>query len=259
MKKTIFSLALGTFGLGMAEFGIMGVLPDMAHDVGISIPAAGNMIAWYAFGVVIGALWCLCGALPLPGFARAAVFCLMPVWVTGGIHLDGYADTCDALSSYGDTAKKLEILKDPHCGAFAVIYGGVYLLAYAGFAYEVFAAGHILLICPLFVLSRALSGLCAVNLPNARRSGMLCAFTSGVQRRRATVALTLVGLAAAAGMVWMSPTAGGMAAAFVVVSVLKYRRFALAQFGGVTGDTSGFFLQLCELCGLIGVWIGGLL
>ncbi len=52
-EKTIFSLALGTFGLGMAEFGIMGVLPDMAHDVGISIPAAGNMIAWYAFGVVI--------------------------------------------------------------------------------------------------------------------------------------------------------------------------------------------------------------
>ncbi|STU71573.1 MFS transport protein AraJ [Klebsiella variicola] len=33
----------------------MGVLPDMAHDVGMSIPAAGNMIAWYAFGVVIGA------------------------------------------------------------------------------------------------------------------------------------------------------------------------------------------------------------
>ena len=55
MKKTIFSLALGTFGLGMAEFGIMGVLPEIAHDVGISIPAAGNMISYYAFGVVIGA------------------------------------------------------------------------------------------------------------------------------------------------------------------------------------------------------------
>ena len=60
-------------------------------------------------------------------------------------------------------------------------------------------------------------------------------------------------------MVWMSPTAGGMAAAFVVVSSLKYRRFALAQCGGVTGDTAGVFLLLCELCGLIGVWIGGLL
>lgn len=46
MKKTIFALALGTFGLGMAEFGIMGVLPELAHDVGISIPVAGNMISW---------------------------------------------------------------------------------------------------------------------------------------------------------------------------------------------------------------------
>ncbi|MGC6693138.1 hypothetical protein ACPYIY_32140, partial [Burkholderia pseudomallei] len=55
MKKVIFSLALGTFGLGMAEFGIMGVLTELARDVGISIPAAGHMISFYAFGVVLGA------------------------------------------------------------------------------------------------------------------------------------------------------------------------------------------------------------
>ncbi|QFQ09315.1 MFS transporter AraJ [Enterobacter sichuanensis] len=55
MKKTIFSLALSTFGLGMAEFGIMGVLTELALDTGISIPSAGNMISFYAFGVVIGA------------------------------------------------------------------------------------------------------------------------------------------------------------------------------------------------------------
>ena len=55
MKKVIFSLALGTFGLGMAEFGIMGVLTELARDVGISIPAAGHMISFYAFGVVFGA------------------------------------------------------------------------------------------------------------------------------------------------------------------------------------------------------------
>lgn len=55
MKKTVFSLALGTFGLGMAEFGIMGVLTELAHDTGITIPSAGNMISFYAFGVVIGA------------------------------------------------------------------------------------------------------------------------------------------------------------------------------------------------------------
>ena len=43
------------------------------------------LCAFPLIGVVIGALWCLCGALPLPDFARAAGFCLMPVWVTGGI------------------------------------------------------------------------------------------------------------------------------------------------------------------------------
>ncbi|AZI87702.1 MFS transporter AraJ [Kosakonia cowanii] len=55
MKKTVFSLALATFGLGMAEFGIMGVLTELANNVGISIPSAGHMISAYAAGVVIGA------------------------------------------------------------------------------------------------------------------------------------------------------------------------------------------------------------
>lgn len=55
MKKVIVSLALGTFGLGMAEFGIMGVLTELARDVNISIPAAGHMISFYALGVVVGA------------------------------------------------------------------------------------------------------------------------------------------------------------------------------------------------------------
>ena len=178
-----------------------------------------------AVGVLCGAalwLWAvLAQATGMSGVLFAAIAACLPILVTGGIHMDGYLDTVDALSSHQTCKKKLAIMKDANCGAFAVIYGGVYLLAYAGFAYEVFAAGHILLICPLFVLSRALSGLCAVNLPNARKSGMLCTFTSGVQRRTATAALTLVALAAAAGMVWMSPTAGGMAAAFVVGSALK--------------------------------------
>ena len=51
------------------------------------------MCAFPLIGVVIGAAWCVCGALPLPGLAKAAGFALIPVWITGGIHLDGYADT----------------------------------------------------------------------------------------------------------------------------------------------------------------------
>ena len=67
------------------------------------------LCAFPLVGLLCGVLWCVCGVLPLPAPARAAGFCLVPVWVTGGIHLDGYADTCDALASYGDREKKLEI------------------------------------------------------------------------------------------------------------------------------------------------------
>ncbi len=89
-----------------------------------------SLCAFPLVGVLCGVLWCVCASLPLPAMVRAAGFCLIPVWVTGGIHLDGYADTCDALCSYGDTQKKLDILKDPHCGAFAVIRLCSYFVAY---------------------------------------------------------------------------------------------------------------------------------
>ena len=43
---------------------------------------------------------------------------LIPLCISGGIHLDGLCDTCDALCSFGDREKRLAILKDPHVGAF---------------------------------------------------------------------------------------------------------------------------------------------
>ncbi|MDR7342446.1 DHA1 family arabinose polymer transporter-like MFS transporter [Pantoea alhagi] len=55
MNKVIISLALGTFGLGMAEFGIMGILTELAHDRHLPVSSAGHMISFYALGVVIGA------------------------------------------------------------------------------------------------------------------------------------------------------------------------------------------------------------
>ena len=57
---------------------------------------------------------------------------VLPVLLNGGIHMDGFLDVTDAKSSYGDREKKLEILKDPHTGAFAIIGGCVYFLIYYG-------------------------------------------------------------------------------------------------------------------------------
>ena len=54
MKKSLIALAFGTLGLGIAEFVMMGILPDVAKDLGISIPVAGHFISAYALGVCVG-------------------------------------------------------------------------------------------------------------------------------------------------------------------------------------------------------------
>ena len=54
-KKALIALAIGGFGIGMTEFVIMGILPDVANSLKITIPQAGHFIAAYALGVVIGA------------------------------------------------------------------------------------------------------------------------------------------------------------------------------------------------------------
>ena len=84
------------------------------------------MMAFFPMvGVVQGALLLgfslLAQALGLGFVLFAAVAALLPLFVTGGIHLDGFCDTVDALSSHQTREKKLEILKDPHTGAFAVM------------------------------------------------------------------------------------------------------------------------------------------
>ena len=55
MKKSLFALALGGLGIGVTEFTIMGMLPDVASDLEVSIPEAGYLISAYALGVVVGA------------------------------------------------------------------------------------------------------------------------------------------------------------------------------------------------------------
>lgn len=55
MKLSYLALALGTFGLGITEYGMMGILPDIAKDIGVSIPVAGHFISYYAIGVCVGA------------------------------------------------------------------------------------------------------------------------------------------------------------------------------------------------------------
>ncbi len=77
---------------------------------------------WYRFCVSFGASVVL----------YAIVATLLPLIVSGGIHLDGVCDTCDALCSFGDREKRLAILKDSHVGAFGPLWMVAFLLAESG-------------------------------------------------------------------------------------------------------------------------------
>ena len=216
------------------------------------------LCAFPLIGVVIGALWCLCGALPLPGFARAAVFCLMPVWVTGGIHLDGYADTCDALSSYGDTAKKLEILKDPHCGAFAVIRLCSYFIAYLALCVCVQFTPRVGVLWTLALVGeRALSGLAVAAFPMAKNTGLAHTFATAADKPNVRCVLTVLCVLLGAALVALGGWALVLAACAVFV---RYYHAAKNQFGGTTGDLAGWFLQKCEIWMLAALaacqWLG---
>ena len=216
------------------------------------------LCAFPLVGAVCGALCCLCGWLPLPTAVKAAGWCLLPVWVTGGIHLDGYADTCDALASCGDTAKKLEILKDPHCGAFAVIRLCSYFLAYVALCACVRFTPRVGAVWTLALVGeRALSALAIAAFPLAKNTGLAHTFATAADRVRVRKILMLLCAALAAALVILG---GGALAAAAGCVFARYAVVARRQFGGITGDLAGWFLQKCEIWMLAALvacqWLG---
>ncbi|MCR4577063.1 MAG: adenosylcobinamide-GDP ribazoletransferase, partial [Clostridiales bacterium] len=127
-------------------------------------------------GMVIGGLiwlWlCACGWLELNALVKGAVGAVIPLLVTGGIHMDGFMDTTDALASWQPREKKLEILKDSHTGAFAVMGCAAYMLLLTAFlSMAKPKVGAQVGVC--FVLSRALSAWAVTFFRSARPDGML--------------------------------------------------------------------------------------
>ena len=202
-------------------------------------------------GVVIGLveyLWLLvCRWLSFDNALIAAGFTLIPVLLTGGIHLDGFMDTVDALKSHAAPEKKRAILKDPHAGAFAVIGFGAYLLAYFGFCTELDMAWHTILLLPLIhVMSRSLSAVSGALLPVRLGEGTLRFFRQAADKRAGVLAVCWAILTAVA-MVLARPLVGGVMALGALLTLLLVRRMAMKQFEGMSGDIAGFQLQVAEL------------
>lgn len=202
-------------------------------------------------GVIIGALWL--GWMYLAGtvwqtseLLRGAIATVIPILISGGIHLDGFCDITDAFSSWQPREKKLEILKDPHVGAFAIIGCGCYLLAYCGIMGEL--RGDALLITAFsFLLSRSLSALALVNFRSARPNGMLDTFSRSARQNVVTITSLLYLIVALAGMARVNLLLCLAAVLACLFSFWIYHYLAYQKLGGTTGDLAGWFLQVCEL------------
>lgn len=210
------------------------------------------LCAFPLIGVICGGAWyvwaMLVEYLSFPVLLQGAGFCLLPIVITGGIHLDGYADTWDARSSYGDMEKKQRILNDPHCGAFAVIRLCMYFVFWFALCSSFQPTEKNLLCMGLgFVLSRALSGLAVASFPLARDTGLAHTFASAADKRKVRgFLLILTGVL----MLWLVKF-GGVSGGTMIFAALvvfgQYYVISKKEFGGISGDMAGWFLQRAEL------------
>lgn len=192
----------------------------------------------------------------------AVIMTLIPLLITGGIHMDGYMDTWDALCSYGDREKKLEILKDPHVGAFAVIHCVCSIMLTAVLWHELISmiddgradVKDLYMVLSGYVLSRIISGLFAVTLRKAKKEGMLSDMTQEADKKCRIFLSLILGSFIIAALFVFGPAAAALLLPAALVSVY-YRYMSYKKFGGVTGDLAGWFLQVVETAVLVGVLI----
>jgi adenosylcobinamide-GDP ribazoletransferase len=209
------------------------------------------MLCFYpCVGVVIGGcvyLWrMICDRFAIGTLCYAMVGTAIPILITGGFHVDGFMDTMDAFHSYQSRERKLEILKDSHIGAFAVIMSGLYGMLYIGAFSEVCDYYLLKNLCAGFVLSRCLNGIGVVSFPPAKNEGMLFAFASNAGKKIVMLSLYLQGVLCILFMLWRTFLAGSVTALAAIGSFIYYYFRCKKELGGITGDTAGYFVLISE-------------
>lgn len=217
-------------------------------DVGRSVlyyPLVGLLV-----GAIVATVAVAATRLHLPNLPAAALALAAWVLVTGGLHLDGLADSADAWAGgRGDRQRTLDLMKDPHCGPMAVTVIVLVLLAKFAALEAVVARGHAaqLVIAP--VLARTALPLLLATTPYIRPGG-LGSSMSGHLPRKAAVAVVL---AVCLGLPAMVGAAG--AAATVASALVFYilRGMMLFNLGGTTGDTAGATVELVETAAIAAI------
>ena len=197
----------------------------------------------------------------------AVITAVIPILITGGIHMDGFIDCMDAYSSYRDRDKRLEILKDPHVGAFGVLWTVIYMLTYTALIYHM-PANRAVMLGVIYTVERIMLGLFLMGSNMARQTGMLASVMKDTARG-VTVAVLIaelvtvvscvsyisyhmllseqgVGYSMGSGIIRIMVLSAVMASVGIL-GVYKAHK----TLGGMTGDTCGYVIQMMELTGVL--------
>lgn len=197
---------------------------------------AGSICLWKVLGEYLG-VQPLCYTL---------IGTAIPLLITGGFHVDGFMDTMDAFHSYQSREKKLEILKDPHIGAFSVVmlilYGLIYISAFS----EITDSALLKIVAAGFFLARCLSGISVVSFSSAKKEGMLHYFADNAHRQKVKWILILQSVICVVYILSKSLVWGSLVIVTAMVVFTYYYWKTKKELGGITGDTAGYFVVLCE-------------
>ena len=219
-----------------------------------------HMIFFPFVGIVIGfieALWFyIAKSIGMGNIATTMIAIVLVIFITGGLHIDGFMDTMDALNSYGDRNKKLEILKDPHIGAFSVISLAGYILLYIAVLSEIKDFKLYIIWCLSFIASRCSVGIACMKIEKAKPEGMLNSETDNSSK--AVVPWLIAELVITTIIMFIM---SWKAALFVAIAEIDLYIFFASivrkEFGGISGDTAGFYNCIFELIAALSLWIVG--
>lgn len=215
-------------------------------------------------GVLIGAcqyLWFLfCTHFEANTLFYAIGATLLPVLISGGIHLDGLTDTSDALGSHSEPERRLEIMKDPHVGAFGVLGMVVFLMCETALFAQLYETPNYLFLALCgFTLARIVGGRAIVSLPCAKNTGLAYIFAENSEKERTKHAMLFELIAAFLALVVISRSIWVVISiAAVILWCIGHARLCQKRFGGITGDLAGFLISTTELLLLLIAVIGGL-
>lgn len=200
------------------------------------------------FGVILWALnWLLLGT---PLMLHAALLLTAWVLLSGGLHLDGLADSADAwLGGFGDRERTLTIMKDPRSGPIAVVtLVLVLLLKFAALLALIEQPYSVALVIVPLIGRGAMLGL-FLTTPYVRPGGLGQALADHLPRRAGNqvLAASAVACALVAGL------SGVLALVLAALLFVWLRQVMLRRLGGTTGDTAGAVLELLEMTVIVGL------